>query len=80
MSITLQVTEETNGFVLSQQTYILALSSGAVPTARTGVGSPLNVVTPSYLGQLYFDTNTYGSVYFASGTASSSWIELLRNI
>jgi len=42
-------------------------------SALSGNGSPLNVVTPSFAGQLYEDKQT-GTWYRSTGVLSSTWV------
>ena len=51
---------------------------GTSYTVASGVGSPLNVVTPDFAGQLYQDTSN-GLIYVSFTTSSADWIELVRN-
>lgn len=44
-------------------------------SAASGVGSPVGVVTPTFVGQLYEDT--LNSVFYQStGTTSADWVLL----
>jgi hypothetical protein len=84
-SVTTVTDNTTNvGVTVSPSTVQVTLSTGPVTiggttySVATGSGSPLNVVTPAFAGQLYQDTAT-GFIYVSFTTNSSGWIELVRN-
>jgi hypothetical protein len=70
--------------VIEPRTVVVEVSSGPVYiggsnfSAASGGGSPVGVVTPSFVGQLYFDTLN-DQVYAAPTLSSGDWFEIVRN-
>jgi hypothetical protein len=52
----------------------LKANQSAGSTSQNGVGSPIGVKTPEYIGQVYIDTST-DNVWFSNGLGSSNWFE-----
>lgn len=54
----------------------LSSTFAALVNHRRGAGSPLSVVTPTAVGQMYVDTaaTTGARVWISTGTTSASWV------
>lgn len=63
---------ESNALLSDVATFIGSSSGGPLH----GSGSPVGVVTPSVIGQTYFDTTT-PAFWAANGLTSGSWTQLV---
>jgi hypothetical protein len=59
---------------------LLCLTTTGASATLTGTGSPVGVVTPTFVGQLYTDQNgpPYG-LWQSTGLTSADWSQLLGN-
>jgi hypothetical protein len=62
--------------VLLQLLCNLSAAASSGNTTLTGSGSPVGVVTPVAVGQLFTDPTTPG-LYVANGLTNTSWVQLV---